>query len=433
MKKRIPPDRRIFFGIGDRSASIARDLIQALGGRAGGTQRDVLFPLFFPPVVQTVSPNHGSDLGGTVVTISGSKFQQGCTVLFGLTPATGIVVNAAGTSITAVAPAHTLGAVDVTVVNPTLQQFTLPNSYTYNDLFVAFGTASGGSNQIIATSDDYGTTWTVRNSATPIAGPWLGGGGYLGATQTFYALQTSRLDWSNDQGVTWHKITSSPISSINPGSAQAVLASTGQYFISSGSQLLQSTDGQTWSVRGTSGGTPGLRAIAYNGSIYSAVGQGGSGAAKGASSPDGITWTSRTLCPITNNETFNNVAWGSVSGGLFVANAQSGLYVTSPDAINWTDQSVHNPALSSIIWAGDRFVGVGGTNAKYSLDGLSWTSVALGFTATHLCWTGSILLAVGPAKSFVSLDRGVSWTPHNMPTANTWSTVCVDKNVAIGA
>lgn len=381
-------------------------------------------------MILSVSPDHGSDLGGTVVTISGSGFSPGCTVLFGLAAATGVVVNAAGTSISAIAPAHAVGAVDVKVVNPSLQQFTLANSYSYNDLFVAFGTASGGSNQIIATSDDYGTTWTVRQSATPIAGPWTGGGGYLGATHTFYGLQVGRLDYSTDQGVTWQKVTSSPIDIINPGSAQAVFTPTGQAFVT-GSRFFTSLDGIAWVVAGINPSLS-MRAIASNGSIYAGVGAGGAGSFKGGSSPDGNTWTPQTLCPITNNETFNNVAWGPVGGGLFVANAQSGLYITSPDAINWTDQSAHNPGLLSIIWAGDRFVGVGGTSAKYSLDGLNWTSVALGSLVNHLCWTGSILLAVGAAKSFVSFDRGVSWTPHNMPTANTWSTVCVDKNVAIG-
>ena len=70
------------------------------------------------PIVTGVSPNGGTDAGGTSVTITGSNFTGATAVKFGTTAATGVIVNSA-TSITATSPATgTIGTVDVTVTTP---------------------------------------------------------------------------------------------------------------------------------------------------------------------------------------------------------------------------------------------------------------------------------------------------------------------------
>src|SRR5207249_9733853 len=72
---------------------------------SGGTSAEVAGDQFtynaVQPAVTSVSPNNGPTGGGTSVTITGTNFINGATVAFGLTPATGVVVNSA-TSITAV-------------------------------------------------------------------------------------------------------------------------------------------------------------------------------------------------------------------------------------------------------------------------------------------------------------------------------------------
>jgi hypothetical protein len=82
------------------------------------------------PTISSITPNSGSTDGGAMVTISGSNFTAGATVSFDGTPATGVnVANAS--SITATTPAHTAGAVNVTVSNPDNQSATLMNGFTY--------------------------------------------------------------------------------------------------------------------------------------------------------------------------------------------------------------------------------------------------------------------------------------------------------------
>jgi IPT/TIG domain len=82
------------------------------------------------PTVSSVSPNSGSTLGGTVVTIKGTNFAVGATVTFGGTSATNvIVVNS--TMITVTTPARSSGTVSVTVTNVGAQTSTLTNGFTY--------------------------------------------------------------------------------------------------------------------------------------------------------------------------------------------------------------------------------------------------------------------------------------------------------------
>lgn len=66
----------------------------------------------------TVAPATGVAAGGTAVTLTGTGFTEANGVTFGGVAATSVVVVSA-TSITCVAPAHAVGAVDVVVLDPT--------------------------------------------------------------------------------------------------------------------------------------------------------------------------------------------------------------------------------------------------------------------------------------------------------------------------
>ena len=82
------------------------------------------------PTLSSVSPSSGTTSGGTSVTITGSNFASGATVRFDATAATNVNV-VSSTTITAVAPAHAAGAVNVTITNPSGLSGTLSGGYTY--------------------------------------------------------------------------------------------------------------------------------------------------------------------------------------------------------------------------------------------------------------------------------------------------------------
>lgn len=92
-----------------------------------------IFPAITPPTVTLVSPNHGLASGGTVVTITGTGFQNGATVSFGGTAAASVTFNNAA-QLTATAPARAAGLVNVTVTNPDTGAVTATNAYTFDPL-----------------------------------------------------------------------------------------------------------------------------------------------------------------------------------------------------------------------------------------------------------------------------------------------------------
>jgi len=98
------------------------------GGQSGSLANG--FTYVASPAVSGVSPNSGPVAGGTAVTITGTNFASGATVTFGGTAATNIVV-VSSTSITALTPPGSAGAVTVTVTNLDQQSGSLANGYTY--------------------------------------------------------------------------------------------------------------------------------------------------------------------------------------------------------------------------------------------------------------------------------------------------------------
>ena len=81
----------------------------------------------------SILPASGSTAGDTHVVLGGADFVEGMTVEFDGTPATDVVIDESGNSITCHTPAHAVGAVDV-VVDPTGEAWTLTAAYTYTSV-----------------------------------------------------------------------------------------------------------------------------------------------------------------------------------------------------------------------------------------------------------------------------------------------------------
>lgn len=139
-----------------------------------------------PPAVTAVNPTSGSTSGGTTVTLAGTSFSGATAVAFGGVPAASFTVTS-DTAITATAPAHAAGVVNVTVATPagtspaaTGNEFTylvIPPTPQVRRVTPGTGSAAGGATVSIegislsgATSVTFGgtaATFTV-NSATSI-------------------------------------------------------------------------------------------------------------------------------------------------------------------------------------------------------------------------------------------------------------------------
>ena len=133
------------------------------------------------PAVSSVTPNTGTTTGGTSITIAGSGFLPGATVVVGGAIATSVTVVSA-TAITAVTPAHSAGAVAVTVTNYDGLAGTTGTGFTYkanaaptiSSVSPAGGVLGGGTNvTITGTNFQPGATVRFGNNTswdTTIAG-----------------------------------------------------------------------------------------------------------------------------------------------------------------------------------------------------------------------------------------------------------------------
>ncbi|MFA4861219.1 glycine-rich domain-containing protein [Methanoregula sp.] len=124
------------------------------------------------PAFGSISPATGLFVGGTSVTITGTGFTGATAVTFGGTAATSFTV-ASGTSITAVTPAHAVGAVDVVVTAPG-GSVTGTGAFTYRDYIIRSFTNTGDSSWIVPSDV---TTVQYLVVAGGGGGGWNGGGG----------------------------------------------------------------------------------------------------------------------------------------------------------------------------------------------------------------------------------------------------------------
>ncbi|MGE0705009.1 MAG: IPT/TIG domain-containing protein [Vicinamibacterales bacterium] len=144
---------------------------------AGCTEDNPGGPSGLDPTVSAISPAAGSSSGGTTVTITGTNFADGATVVIGGVPAEDVDVTGA-TSITAVTGPRTGGVVDV-VVTLNNESATLGGGYTYveppagaNTAPIIQGIAARGTRQnepprFADLSEVINVTATIVDSETP--------------------------------------------------------------------------------------------------------------------------------------------------------------------------------------------------------------------------------------------------------------------------
>jgi hypothetical protein len=114
----------------NHSAGTVDVTITNLDGKTGTASG--AFTYIAPPQIASLSPTHGSTLGGSAVTITGIAFATSgvVTVTIGGVPATGVTVLSS-TQVTCAAPSHSSGPFNVVITNPDGQSSTLANGFTF--------------------------------------------------------------------------------------------------------------------------------------------------------------------------------------------------------------------------------------------------------------------------------------------------------------
>lgn len=243
-----------------------------------------------------------------------------------------------------------------------------------------------GSSRIAVTHD--GRVWEAKSTSTSAHRGCVAFGNGI-----FIAMREGLgCDKSTDDGETWLQIDSvagrdwvvNPVNAYPPYSGysyDSMVYGNGVFCAVSYDTVGVTDDGINW----RKGAMPssGSWNITHNGAgLFVAVNGGTNNA---ATSADGLTWTARTMAAVGN---WSGITYGN---GLFVAVGYSGgsPIQTSPDGITWTEPLVtgtHN--YHTVSWTREHFIapGYGSAVASISLDGTTWSDIAL---PSSQLWEGS--------------------------------------------
>ena len=136
-------------------------------------------------------------------------------------------------------------------------------------------------------------------------------------------------------------------------------------------------------------------------------------------SPDAITWTSRTSGTSKN---INNVAYGN---SKFIAVGDNGTTLSSSDGITWTDWTSScgandNESLWDVAYGSSTWVAVGDNGSIYTSDESSCTKRTSGTTVdfNELIYGDSTFVAAGDNGTVLTSSDGITWTSRTSGTTN---------------
>lgn len=185
----------------------------------------------------------------------------------------------------------------------------------------------------------------------------------------------------------------------------------------------------TFSAQTSSNNSYPAQTIAYNGTIF-CVANGGAAGTTVETSPDGITWTSRT----TPSYTTGNVV---ALGNLFIlvdSISTATSYYTSTDGVTWTTRSLPVTAAYPVICGSSVVLYNNVGKAAISSDGINWTTYTMsmpGISGTVSSIesgpSGKYMVAGGASHSlgsttiycsYITTDYGVTWEKITPAYAN---------------
>lgn len=189
---------------------------------------------------------------------------------------------------------------------------------------------------------------------------------------------------------------------------------------------MTSPDGITWTTR-TSAADNLWNCITYGNGVFVAVASSGTGN-RVMTSSDGINWTARAS--ISDNMDWDYVTYGN---GLFVASASSGSstamrIMTSTNGISWTGRHDNINYWNCVTYGNGLFVALrqATTNGVItSPDGINWSyrDAPVAKNWRSITYGNGLFVAVsyeGNTDQIMTSPDGINWTARNAPVANQW-------------
>jgi hypothetical protein len=301
-----------------------------------------------------------------------------------------------------------------------------------NGILVAVGEDDGDA--VLLTSND-GINWVARSSGAnrPLYGVASGNGRFVAVGQAAVRISSDGITWGPDNlhgitsgnrmlaavgaqgtiltssdGTTWIDRTGGNTN----GFDEIIFANNEFLAVGNGGAILTSADAVSWTIRGS--GTPNeLHGVTYSAGIYVSVGRQGTI----LTSPDGTAWTARTS---GTTGYIKAVAYGN---GTFAAvGSLSSNVLTSPNGVNWTEQSVPNLPIDAenIVYANGMFLAIGSSWIATSVNGVTWTvRSAEGFYNLRSLAEGNGLFVIVADNGIVLTSwDGVTWALRQTGTGD---------------
>lgn len=264
------------------------------------------------------------------------------------------------------------------------------------------------------------TDWTDVNIDYSYKGVVYGNGIFVATSGAFRAYSYDGISWTELIPSGWQIDSIEYANGLFVGVGYANVAGVLTGFVNT------SPDGLTWTSR-TPAANLWWQDITFGNGLFVAVAQTGTGN-RVMTSPNGINWTSRTT-PM--NADFKGVAYGN---GVFVAVSTGGVGVTggnvmtSPDGITWTQRNLTWGALA-VHFAEGKFT----TGYYYSTDGITWNTSNINFNPLGITYGNGYFVAVsnsGANRIHYSTDA-ITWTATASPTLNTYQDVTFGENTFV--
>jgi hypothetical protein len=293
-------------------------------------------------------------------------------------------------------------------------------SFRWNNIYATSGTTT-----IVSTA---GSLWRTTDGAN-----WYSCGiaasttaeiriGYANSRWfAFINNINSYLTFSVDDGVTWVTNAISGVASALQFTSIAYGA--GLYvMVTNAGTIYSSPDTLIWTLRQSSPNGVAFTKIVYANGYFVAInnGNGTSFTDQIYTSTNGTTWTAVAGIAAAvqpSDVIYANSVW------VIVSSNGAGNGLSSPDAITWTSRSQQG-SLVQVVYANSIFAAVGGVGVATSTDGLTWTSNASAdLIGNSIAWTGSkwIVPVTRSSSSLytTSTTNFSTWTikydnPHNV-------------------
>jgi hypothetical protein len=376
------------------------------------------------PTLTSISPTSGPVTGGTVITLTGTNFASGATVLVNGVPATAVTFVSA-TQVRATTPAGVVGARTVLITNPSGQSASLTNAFTYlaaptvTAVSPASGPTSGGTT-ITVTGTAFVSGATVRVNGVAATGVTFVSATQVRANTPAAAAGTYAVQVTNPSGQA--ATLNSAFTYVAPPAVTSVSPTSGP-----------TTGGTTITVTGTqfvSGATVRVNGVAATGVTFlsatqvRAVTPAGTAGARSVqvANPDGQSSTLANAFTYTTSApsptlTAISPASGGTAGGTAVTltgtNFSAGATVTIGGAAATSVVVASATSITAVTPAGT----AGARDVRVTLSGGQSATLTGGFSYTAP--TAPTLSTIAPVSGPAAGGTAVTLTGTNFAAGAT--------------